>query len=296
MPELYLSALPERGVLTIVGPDSRAFLQGLISNDITRVTKERSIYAALLSPQGKYLFDFFISQSADTLLFDCEKSRLTDLSKRLRMYKLRADAVVTDETERYGVSALWGADLSSISGLKAQAGNAREFAGGSLCFDPRLKEAGLRAVVPTDQRETALSPLGAQQSTAAAYDIHRLKLGLPDASRDFVVEKSILLESGFDDLNGIDWEKGCYMGQELTARTKYRGLIKKRLTAVTIDGKAPEPGEPILSGTKIAGEMRSSNGEYGMALLRLDYLKDPAPDLRTDNAILRARKPEWAQF
>jgi len=159
-----------------------------------------------------------------------------------------------------------------------------------------LRRAGARAIFATARSEVALSALTARLSTPDAYDIHRLQLGLPDASRDLVPEKSILLESGFDDLNGINWEKGCYMGQELTARTKYRGLVKKRLTAVTIDGTAPQAGAQIMSGDKVAGEMRSSNGKLGMALLRLDHLQDTSTPLTSETATLQSIKPDWAPF
>ncbi|NQV98691.1 MAG: folate-binding protein YgfZ [Rhodospirillales bacterium] len=296
MPVLHLSPLPDRGVLSITGPDSRNFLQGLISNDIHLVTPENAIYAALLTPQGKYLYDFFISQAGDRLLVDCEKERMADLAKRLRMYKLRADAAIADATEQYTISALWGDSAASTVGLAAQAGAAMETAGGTLYVDPRLATAGLRAVFDVDQSGPALATFTPTPATTDAYDIHRLKLGLPDASRDLVPEKSVLLESGFDDLNGINWEKGCYMGQELTARTKYRGLAKKRLTAVTIEGEMPTPGAAVMCGDKTAGEMRSSRGGFGLALLRLDHLQDPAGELTSENSTLRAVKPDWARF
>lgn len=296
MPKLLQTSLPDRGILSVTGPDSRDFLQGLISNDIAQVTPERSIYAALLTPQGKYLFDFFISQQADTLLIECEKERLPELFKRLRMYKLRADAVITDETEMRTVTAVWGDGASAACNLSDEAGAAKEIAEGVIFVDPRFSSAGLRLILNNDQAGSVLSDIEASPGTAMDYDIHRLTLGLPDASRDLTPEKSILLESGFDDLNAINWDKGCYMGQELTARTKYRGLVKKRLTPITIEGEAPEPGTQIMNGDKVAGEMRSSNGRYGMALLRLEHIAEDAAELTTELATMRAVKPDWANF
>jgi len=296
MSKLQQTSLPDRGVLAVTGPDSREFLQGLISNDISQVTVDQSIYAALLTPQGKYLFDFFISQAGDDLLIDCEKDRLPELFKRLRMYKLRADAVITDETEARNVCVLWGEDAATAMGLSPQAGSARQSADGVYFVDPRLADAGLRMILNADQKVSVLANLNVTEATPADYDTHRLQLGLPDASRDLTPEKSILLESGFDDLNGINWDKGCYMGQELTARTKYRGLVKKRLTPITIDGDAPAPGDQIMSGDKVAGEMRSSNGQLGMALLRLEYLQDETAELTSEHATVHARKPGWANF
>lgn len=296
MSSSYFTALPDRGVIGVSGPDSRTFLQGLISNDITQVTPDRSIYSALLTPQGKYLFDFFISQSGDQLLIDCEKDRLSDLSKRLRIYKLRADATITDLSDGFSVAALWGTDIAKQAQLEDRAGAARDLNQGSISVDPRLNKAGLRLIVEKQMLESLVSSFAAETATPTDYDLHRLKLGLPASSRDLIVDKSILLESGIDDLNGINWDKGCYMGQELTARTKYRGLIKKRLVSVTFEGAAPEPGVAIMNGDKVAGEMRSSNGSYGLALLRLEHLDDPSTTLTTADTTFRVSKPDWARF
>jgi len=295
MPDVKASLLDDRGVLTVEGPDAREFLQGLISNDIEKVTPERAIYAALLTPQGKYLFDFFVSQAGDRLLFDCERARLPDLQKRLRMYKLRAQAELADVSEDITVAALWGADALAAAGLGTEAGSAKPLDDGTLFVDPRLPEAGLRAVLPADRAAETLEGFGAAIGDAADYDRHRLALGLPDASRDLVVDKAILLESGFDELNGVDWNKGCYMGQELTARTKYRGLVKKRLVPVAIDGPAPAPGTPLKAAERDVGEMRSSKGGIGLALVKLDAIES-GETLDADGVTLIPRKPDWAAF
>jgi len=295
MSDLKASLLADRGVLAIEGPDAREFLQGLISNDIEKVTPERTIYAALLTPQGKYLFDFFVSQAGERLLFDCEHSRLPDLQKRLRMYKLRAQVELADVSGDFAVAALWGADAPATAGLGSEAGNAKPFEDGTLAADPRLAEAGLRAVLPADRAAIILDGLGAELVDAADYDRHRLNLGLPDASRDLIVDKAILLESGFDELNGVDWNKGCYMGQELTARTKYRGLVKKRLVPVAIDGPAPDPGTPLKAGDREVGEMRSSTETIGLALVRLDAI-EAGDAFAAEGATVTPRKPDWADF
>ena len=296
MPPIAYTHLTNRGIISVTGSDSRDFLQGIISNDITLVSPNKTIYAALLTPQGKYLFDFFISQSGEKLLIECEKDRVPDLMKRLRIYKLRADANLVDETENYSIFAIWGDDAAQATGLHNERGLAHEILGGTQFIDPRLNTAGVRSVLPIEVAEAQLQSLAAEPASASDYDLHRLKLGLPDASRDLVVDKAILIESGFDELNGVDWNKGCYMGQELTARTKYRGLVKKRLISVFIEGAAPEPGTPIMVGDKNAGEMRSSNAGYGIALLRLDQLNNEAAEYICDQAILRPNKPTWADF
>jgi folate-binding protein YgfZ len=289
--------LTDRGIISVSGPDSRDYLQGLISNDITQVSSDKAIYAALLTPQGKYLFDFFISQLGEKLLIECEKSRTSELMKRLRMYKLRANADLLDETEDYSILALWGDSVREAMGLnKMGLGSAKEKSGGVQMIDPRLEAVGGRIIIPINAAAIEIKLIGAGLASLSDYDLHRLKLGLPNASRDMVIDKAILIESGFDELNGIDWNKGCYMGQELTARTKYRGLVKKRLVSITIEGATPKPGTPIMVGDKSVGEMRSSNGKSGIALLRLDQLENDATNYICGQAILSPSKPEWAKF
>ncbi|MCP5366589.1 MAG: folate-binding protein YgfZ [Hyphomicrobiales bacterium] len=296
MTETRYAILPDRGVLTIAGEEHRAFLQGLISNDVNRVDPGHAAWAAFLTPQGKYLHDFFLAPHGDGLLLDGEAARLPDLLRRLKMYRLRSKVDLADLGDVWAVAALFGDGAAAAAGLDGTvAGAAAPFAGGVAFVDPRLAAAGVRAILPRDGAEAALAGAGLAAASAADYDAHRLALGLPDGSRDLELEKSILLESGFDELHGVDWNKGCYMGQELTARTKYRGLIKKRLLPVTIDGPAPEPGTPILAGGREAGEMRSSAGDRGLALLRLEFL-DPdsaTGDLSAGGATLHPWKPEW---
>ena len=130
----------------------------------------------------------------------------------------------------------------------------------------------------------------------AEHDRLRMSLGVPDGSRDLEVERSILLENGFDELHGVDWDKGCFMGQELTARTKYRALIKKRLLPVAIEGPAPEPGTPVLAGEKQAGVMRSASGDVGLALLRIEYLEGEHEPFTAEGAQITPTKPDWAVF
>jgi len=296
MSEIVFCKLENRGVFSISGADSRGFLQGLISNDIEKVSESKSIYSTFLTPQGKYLFDFFISQLGDELLIDCEKDRLPDFMKRLRLYKLRADVEVLDRSEDFQVMAIWGDGVVEATGLTPKAGAAKPLPGGTLSVDPRLADAGLRAVLPTGT--TSIDGLTMSEVDFADYDTHRLTLGLPDSSRDLIVDKSTLLECGIDDLNGIDWKKGCYMGQEVTARSKYRGLVKKRLVPVEVDGPAPEAGTFIMAGDKQAGEMRSSAGDKGLALIKLEFLGDDISLNFADapSTSLKASKPGWAEF
>lgn len=272
MSDVKLAGLPGRGVLRIDGEDRVAFLQGLVSNDVSRVGADRAIYAALLTPQGKFLHDFFIAAIGDSLLIDCEGDRRDDLFRRLRMYRLRSKVELTDVTEELTVHAAFGEGAAGLAGENPSAGQAMPNGEGVSFVDPRLAGAGLRYILPAGTApETGGLPVSA--ATADDYDRWRLSLGLPDGSRDMVVEKAILLESGFEALNGVDFDKGCYMGQELTARTKYRGLVKKRLMPVRITGDLPEPGTAIMAGDRDVGEIRSGRGDLAMALVRLDALE-----------------------
>ncbi|WP_119461820.1 YgfZ/GcvT domain-containing protein [Rhodospirillaceae bacterium SYSU D60014] len=288
----------ERGVIAVTGEDRRSFLQGLVSNDVNKVSAERAVYAALLTPQGKYLHDFFIAEVGEALYLDCEAARREDLRRRLSIYKLRSKVSVTDATADFSVAQSFGTEALATLDLPPEPGHAVARAGGIVFTDPRLAELGARAILP---REVAAEWLSAAAFTPAPdehYDRLRLSLGIPDGSRDLPVEKAILLENGFEELHGVDWEKGCYMGQELTARTKYRGIVRKRLVPVEIEGPTPDWGTPILFDEKAAGEMRSGADGIGLAVLRLEYLDQAASPgaFRAGESRLTPRKPDWAVF
>jgi folate-binding protein YgfZ len=283
--------LDGRGILAVSGPDRRIFLQGLVSNDVEKVAPDRAVYAALLTAQGKYLHDFIMAAAGDAIWLDAEAARLADLKRRLSMYRLRAKVAIDDLAD-LAVAAVFGDGAREALGLSAEAGAARPFREGLAFVDPRLAALGARVILPGDKVRAALEGAGLAETDFAGYDRHRLALGIPDGSRDLVLEKSILLESGFDELNGVDWQKGCYVGQELTARTKYRGLIKKRLFPVRIDGPAPAPGAIVERDGKEAGEMRSIGNGLGLALLRLDAVAAGQP-FSAGGTTLTPIQPDW---
>ncbi len=291
--------LQNRGLLGVAGDDRIAFLQGLVSNDVTRVGPDRALYSALLSPQGKFLHDFFIIEMDGGLLIDCEAARLDDLKHKLSMYKLRSKVELAERTADFVVAALIGSAVADTLELENEEGLAKPFLGGVAFIDPRLAAIGGRAVIPRAGADAALSATGLPEGSLQDYESARLHLGLPDGSRDMVVDKAILLENGFHELNGVDWNKGCYMGQELTARTHYRGLVKKRLMPVRVEGPLPAPGTPLMLGDKEAGEMRSGLGEQGLALIRLEQFESLSASgaaLSAGTATLHPAKPDWAEF
>lgn len=240
MSKPFYVKLPNRGLVHIEGEDRVTFLQGLVSNDVAAAAPGKIVYACLLTPQGKFLHDFFIHAGDGFLLLDCEGgNRAKDLYERLLKFRLRSKVQLSVE-ETVPVYAVFGSD-TGIS-------------------DPRHADFGNRSFEKPDLEEKPFED----------WDHLRISLTIPDGSRDMELERSTLLECGIDRLNGIDWNKGCYMGQELTARTHYRGLVKKHLYTVKIDGQAPPPFTDLPNG----GSMRSSCGSLGLALMKDDDVKE----------------------
>jgi folate-binding protein YgfZ len=228
------------------------------------------------------------------LWLEAEARRLNDLKRRLSIYRLRSK-VTLDEKPELAAAAVFGDYALAAMGLPEEPGAARPFASGVAFVDPRLAALGVRCILPQTDIRQALEDTGLAEAGFPAYDRLRLDLGVPDGSRDLVLEKSILLEAGFDELNGVDWQKGCYIGQELTARTKYRGLIKKRLMPVEIDGPAPTPGTIVIADGLEVGEMRSSRDGRGLALLRIEPVAEGKP-LKAGDATLVASHPGWMRL
>ncbi len=264
---MTLAHLPNRAVLAVTGEDRVAFLQGLVSNDVALAAPGRAVWAALLTPQGKWLADFFVLSDGERLLLDCEAAQAPDLARRLLRYRLRASATI--DPAPLAVHAAWNEPPPESA---------------TTAPDPRLPNAGWRVLAP--------APLAPPDD--GAWDTHRLRLGLPDGSRDMEPEKSVLLEAGFDELSGVSWTKGCYMGQELTARTRYRGLLKRRLVPVEATGTSlPPPGTPVLRDGMEVGTLRSGRGGLGLALVRLDALQGA---LACGDTMLAPRVPAWMRL
>ena len=281
MPTHCCTQLDDRGSIRLSGPDARAFLQGLISNDMELLRPESALYAALLTPQGKYLFDFLLYDRGDHLLLDAERARLPDLIRRLTLYRLRAQVTLEDVSAELAVLAIFDRQPVAAAGIPG------------AVVDPRLPELGLRIALPRQEVAGLVAAHALQPVEPAQYDRLRLELGVPDGSRDLVVDRSLLMESGFEELHGVSFTKGCFVGQELTARTKHRGLIKRRLLPVRVDGPLPAPGTPVTRGGKDAGEVRSGAGNMALALLRLDQLAEGDEPLVAGEATLALAPPPW---
>jgi len=288
---LSFSLLPHRSVIAVSGADRVEFLQGLISNDTTKVAPGQAIWAALLTPQGRFLNDMFVAAEVradaggETLLLETERERAPALAKKLKMYTLRSRVTVEDRSESMEVAVVFGAGADALLPLE----------GATAFVDPRLPELGVRVLVPVGTAASLLAARGVVEAPLATYDQLRLSLGVPDGSRDLTPEKALLLESGFDELHGVDWQKGCYMGQELTARTKYRGLVRKRLFPVKLDGPLPAPGAMIERNGQEVGEIRSGVGDRAIAMLRVDAAK-AADGLTAGATRILPEVPSWMRL
>jgi tRNA-modifying protein YgfZ len=252
--------LTDRAVVALSGPEARSFLQGLVTNDIAKVTPEHPIYAALLTPQGKILFDFLVSEADDVLLIDCCRVAREALVKRLTMYKLRAKVEIAARD-----------DLAVFTRPEDPP-------------DPRLALLGRRGIGPRVPAEAGDD----------AYRSLRLGLGVPEGE-DFGSDRMFAMDAGLDELHGISFSKGCYVGQELTARMKHRGKDRKRLLPiVTADGgPLPARGAVVTGGSAELGTIMSAYGTRGFALMRLDRLETMMEPLKAGDVTVTVTKPEW---
>jgi folate-binding protein YgfZ len=261
--------LEDRSIVALAGPEARTFLQGLITNDVEKVAPGKAVYAALLTPQGKILFDFLLTEGDGALLIDCARETRDALVKRLSMYRLRAKVEVEPRDQL--------AVLVGLTGRPAERG---------ITFaDPRLPELGHRSI-------GARAEMPSTTLTAGAYHAHRLQLGVPEAG-DFGSDRMFALEADLDELRAIDFEKGCYVGQELTARMKHRGTARKRL--LTVDGPHDlKAGVELKAGGHNIGDIVSAHGRRGFALVRLDRLEEAAGgQIEADGVHVTVTKQTW---
>lgn len=277
------SALTERGVLRIGGPEARSFLQGLVTNNVDLADGTQLVYSALLTPQGKFLFDFFMAADPadkDAGLLDCDGARAGELAKRLAMYKLRAKVEIEDRSETMGVAVFWHEDGSPMTE-------------GPGLADPRLAALGRRAVMARSEIKGAIAAAKATSAPEDAWHRHRISLGIGDAAKDFEPDRTFPLEVNFAELNGIDFQKGCFVGQEVTSRTKRRGSVRKRLLPVLVEGDMPAHGTPIKGGNREVGTILSTDAEAGraLALVRLDLIRDSI--LEAGLSEIRPEIPGW---
>ena len=283
-----LALLADRGIVRVAGADAKKLLQGLITNDMDRLDTEPAIHAALLSPQGKILFEFFVVGSPEAYLLETAAAQAANLSKRLLLYKLRARVEISDQSANYAVFALWGAACPGPAALPF-----------AIAFrDPRLVDLGTRIIVQNAACAAVAAAPGTRPATAEDWHRHRIGLGVPEADRDYRLGDTFLHEANYDQLGGVSFAKGCFIGQEVASCMQHRGGGRKRILAV--EGTAPlTANAAIKAGTVSLGSLGSIDGRRALALVRLDRAAEAlaAGAVITADAVpISLIKPVWAQF
>jgi len=251
--------LSDRSILKISGPEALSFLQGLVTNNMDTLSNEQPLYSALLTPQGKILCDFLLSKAGEWVFVDCASAQAADLAARLKKYRLRAKVVIEEAGDTLTVLASASAPPSG-------------FATVSAFTDPRYAGLGQRWLVDSKDLATNLSAHGVELEPREHYERHRIECGVPDSTRDLEPDAFFPLDCNFEELHGVDFAKGCYVGQELTSRMKHRATSRRRILPVAASDTLPPPGTRLAIGDTEIGEMRGSLGVMGLALIRLDRL------------------------
>ncbi len=286
---MQAALLPDRGVVKVAGDDARRFLNGLVTNDMTKVSPDHPRFAALLTPQGKIIADFIVAEApagdGGGFFLDAPKALIGALVEKLNFYKLRAKVICEDLSEVLGVMAIWDGTGDSEYGLSYP--------------DPRLPGLGTRIMLPPHLAGEAAADLGATLVAADTYEAHRIALAVPRGGLDFSYADTFPHEADMDQLNGVDFEKGCYVGQEVVSRVEHRASARSRVVPIAYDEFAPSGGLPITAGDKQVGTLGSTAKGRGLALVRLDKIEDAlaaGTPLVAGGITLRAVKPAWATF
>ena len=275
--------LTDRGSVFIGGPEAEPFLQNIITTDMAGVVSHGAGYGALLSPQGKILFDFIVLAAEGGFLFDLPRALAADFVKRMTLYRLRAKVEIVNRSESDIVLAFWGGDAApEVSGVVAA--------------DPRLAALGYRAIVPAD---SALAVSGYDEAGEADYHAWRTGLTVPEGGRDFPFGDAFPHDVDMDDLGGLDFRKGCYVGQEIVSRMEHRGTARRRAVAVSAETALPPAGTPIEADGKPVGTLGGTAGRSGIGLIRLDRAKralDAGTAVTAGGVPLSVTLPPFARF
>jgi tRNA-modifying protein YgfZ len=286
---MQAALLPDRGVVKVSGDTARTFLNGLVTCDMGKVSPDSARFGALLTPQGKILADFIVAEASAEdsggFFLDCPRALASPLVEKLTFYRLRAKIAIKDLSAALAVMAAWPGSGDSES---------------ALCYaDPRLPGLGMRAILPVELAAEAASDLGAELVSAEAYDAHRTALGVPRGGTDFIYGDTFPHEADMDQLAGVDFDKGCYVGQEVVSRVQHRASARKRVVPVIYGELTPMTGLPVMAGDKEIGMLGSSTKGRGLALLRLDRAADALAQgtvLTAGGIPIQPVRPAWATF
>ena len=282
MGQCQAALLADRAVFRVTGIDARKFLQGMLTNDVGKLSDRGALHAGLLAPQGKILFELFVVAAKEEFLVEVARDRMAELIKRLSSYRLRSRIEMREEPD-IQVAAVWGGPPGLPEGAIAYR-------------DPRLAALGWRALLPA---ATSASALGCNDATDADYHAMRIRLGVPEGGRDYAFGETFPHEALFDQLNGVDFKKGCYVGQELVSRMEHRGLARKRVVPVEGETELPPSGTPVTAAGVAIGALGSSSGVSGLALIRLDRAEEALAKgaaLKAGEVPITLRQPEFARF
>ena len=283
MTSMNIAPLHDRGVVRMSGADAAKLLQGIVTADLDLLEKQPAVFAGLLTPQGKILFDFFIVKTEQGFLLDTLREKAPDLAKRLTFYKLRANVTIADASEEYSVAALWGGGEPTLESS-------------ALVYpDPRLAEVGWRAIAPAGFR---WDQPGTTAATEADYHTHRIALGVPEGGRDYALGDTFPHEALFDQLGGVSFQKGCYVGQEVVSRMEHRSTARKRV--VPVDGPDRlQADSDVKAGEAVIGKIGSASGARGLALLRLDRVGEAlgkGQSITAGGVPVTVNLPTWVRF
>lgn len=281
MTDAKIARLADRGVVRVTGEDAAKLLDNLITADLERLDKEPAVFGGLLTPQGKILFDFFVVKVPDGFLLEISKDKAAEFAKRLTFYKLRAKAVISDVSGDYEVFAAWDGEPPKIAG--------------AIAFpDPRNAELGWRVIAPAGT-EAASSR---RFESGSGYPIHRVTVGMPEGGRDYVLGDTFPHEALFDQIGGVNFDKGCYVGQEVVSRMQHRSTARKRV--VPIEGASDIPaGAEVKVGEAVIGSVGSSNGTRALALVRLDRVGEAigkGQPVTAGGIEITVKLPDWVRF
>jgi folate-binding protein YgfZ len=256
--------LPDRGVVKVSGDDARDFLNGLVTTDVTLLRPNLGRFGALLTPQGKITADFLITEApaghGGGFLIDCPRALAQALADKLGFYKLRAKVAVENLSDSFGVLAAWDGDPAVMPDL--------------AFVDPRNPALGWRILAPVELKQKVADLIGADLVDSSAYEAHRIASGVPRGGLDFMYGDAFPHETNMDRLHGVDFDKGCYVGQEVVSRMQHRGTARTRTVRIILENFSPEPGMAILAGDKPVGTIGSTAGQNGLALIRIDRVAD----------------------
>jgi folate-binding protein YgfZ len=285
--------LEDRGILYVNGADVKEFLQNLISNDINKVNENNSCFASLLTPQGKFLFAFIIVKHKSGYFIDCEKSQAEALFKQLSVYKLRSDVEIMNLSNEFVVAAFNRKKFLKFEGAKDNPGNTIKYREDPVLLDPRNKDLGARLIINLEKLYLSLKKLELKDSKINEYYRLSHELGIAQKNMNKLQNKLFGIECNFEELNGIDFKKGCYVGQENTARIKLKNKLSKRLLSIRlISGKLSDGASIYSNNIEIGKVLIEDEHPFGLIKYLDENFKEDS-DLKSENAVLRIKIPDW---